>query len=140
MQLKYLHDQMLTDYQNFVDEVTSDASKNKKDFSDSIDIMEEKGIVPSRLLTSGIGLSGEIGEFNEIIKKTLFQGKEIDDHTKQHLKKELGDVMWYVAQGCIALDTSITEIININIEKLQDRYDGGSFDVTRSENRKEGVI
>tara|TARA_B100000941_G_scaffold159601_1_gene113471 strand:+ start:2864 stop:3265 length:402 start_codon:yes stop_codon:yes gene_type:complete len=130
---------LLTDYQEFVDEVSSDATKNTDDFLDAVDILEEQGVEPSRLLTSGIGLSGEVGEFNEIIKKCLFQGKELDEDTVAHLKSELGDIMWYVAQGCLALDTNIEELIDINTAKLKDRYPGG-FDEFRSENRDEDDI
>ena len=125
---------LLTDYQEFVDEVSSDATKNTDDFLDAVDILEEQGVEPSRLLTSGIGLSGEVGEFNEIIKKCLFQGKELDEDTVAHLKSELGDIMWYVAQGCLALDTNIEELIDINTAKLEKRYPGG-FDEFRSDNR-----
>tara|TARA_Y100001958_G_scaffold153779_1_gene141726 strand:- start:189 stop:614 length:426 start_codon:yes stop_codon:yes gene_type:complete len=130
----------LTDYQEFVDEVSSDATKNNDDsFFDALDIVDEQGVEPSRLLTAGIGLSGEVGEFNDIVKKCVFQGKELDDDVVNHLRSELGDIMWYVAQGCIALDTSIEEIIDINTAKLKDRYPGG-FDEFRSDNRDEDDI
>ena len=130
----------LTDYQEFVDEVSSDATKNNDDsFFDALDIVDEQGVEPSRLLTDGIGLSGEVGEFNDIVKKCVFQGKELDDDVVNHLRSELGDIMWYVAQGCIALDTTIEEIIDINTAKLKDRYPGG-FDEFRSDNRDEDDI
>ena len=130
----------LTDYQEFVDEVSSDATKNNDDsFFDALDIVDEQGVEPSRLLTAGIGLSGEVGEFNDIVKKCVFQGKELDDDVVNHLRSELGDIMWYVAQGCIALDTTIEEIIDINTAKLKDRYPGG-FDEFRSDNRDEDDI
>ena len=129
----------LKQYQDFVDEVTSDSSKSLDHMIDSIDLMHEKKLTPSRLLTAGIGLSGEVGEFNEIIKKCIFQGKEMDEDKIIHLRKELGDIMWYVAQACLALNTNIEEIIDINTAKLSDRYPGG-FDTFRSENRKEGDI
>ena len=131
---------LLTDYQEFVDEVSSDATKNNDDsFFDALDIVDEQGVEPSRLLTAGIGLSGEVGEFNDIVKKCVFQGKELDDDVVNHLRSELGDIMWYVAQGCIALDTTIEEIIDINTAKLKDRYPGG-FDEFRSDNRDEDDI
>ena len=130
---------LLSDYQEFVDEVSSDATKNTDDFLDAVDILEEQGVEPSRLLTAGIGLSGEVGEFNEIIKKCLFQGKELDEDTVAHLKSELGDIMWYIAQGCLALNTDIEELIDINTAKLKDRYAGG-FDEFRSDNRDEDDI
>ena len=130
---------LLSDYQEFVDEVSSDATKNTDDFLDAVDILEEQGVEPSRLLTAGIGLSGEVGEFNEIIKKCLFQGKELDEDTVAHLKSELGDIMWYIAQGCLALNTDIEELIDINTAKLEKRYPGG-FDEFRSDNRDEDDI
>ena len=130
----------LMDYQEFVDEVSSDATRNiNNSFTDALDIVDEQGVEPSRLLTAGIGLSGEVGEFNDIVKKCVFQGKELDDDVVNHLRKELGDIMWYVAQGCIALDTNIEEIIEMNTAKLKDRYPGG-FDEFRSENRDEDDI
>ena len=130
---------LLEDYVNFVDEVTSDQSKYFGDMVEALQILQEQGVEASRLLTAGIGMSGEIGEFNEIIKKCVFQGKEMDEDKIIHLRKELGDIMWYVAQACLALNTNIEEIIDINTAKLSDRYPGG-FDSFRSENRKEGDI
>ena len=130
---------LLEDYVNFVDEVTSDQSKYFGDMVEALQILQEQGVEASRLLTAGIGMSGEIGEFNEIIKKCVFQGKEMDEDRIIHLRKELGDIMWYVAQACLALNTNIEEIIDINTAKLSDRYPGG-FDSFRSENRKEGDI
>ena len=130
----------LMDYQEFVDEVSSDTTRNiNNSFTDALDIVDEQGVEPSRLLTAGIGLSGEVGEFNDIVKKCIFQGKELDDDVVNHLRKELGDIMWYVAQGCLALDTSIEELIDINTAKLEKRYPGG-FDEFRSENRAEEDI
>ena len=131
--------ELLNDYQEFVDEVSSDATKHTKDFIDSVEIIDEQGVEPSRLLTASIGLSGEVGEFNDIVKKCVFQGKEMDEDIVTHLKSELGDVMWYVAQGCLALGTNIEELIDINTAKLKDRYPGG-FDEFRSDNRDEGDI
>ena len=125
------------DYIDFVNSVTSDASKNQIDFVDALMIMEEEGAVPSRLLTAALGLNGEASEFSELIKKCIFQGKEYDDTTKNKLKDELSDVMWYIAQGCIALDISIEELIDINMAKLKDRYPTG-FDKGRSNARYMG--
>ena len=122
------------DYIDFVNSVTSDPSKNQIDFVDALMIMEEQGAVPSRLLTAALGLNGEAAEFSELIKKCIFQGKEYDDTTKNKLKDELSDVMWYIAQGCIALDISIEELIDINMAKLKDRYPTG-FDKGRSNAR-----
>ena len=122
------------DYIDFVNSVTSDPSKNQIDFVDALMILEEQGAVPSRLLTAALGLNGEAAEFSELIKKCIFQGKEYDDITKNKLKDELSDVMWYIAQGCIALDTNIEELMDINMAKLKDRYPTG-FDKGRSNAR-----
>ena len=127
------------DYLDFVNSVTSDASKNQIDFVDALMIMEEQGAEPSRLMTAALGLNGEAAEFSEIIKKCIFQGKEFDDDTHKRLKSELSDVMWYVAQGCIALNTSIDELCEINTNKLKERYPEG-FSKDKSENRKEGDL
>ena len=127
------------DYLDFVKSVTSDASKNQIDFVDALMIMEEQGAEPSRLMTAALGLNGEAAEFSEIIKKCIFQGKEFDDDTHKRLKSELSDVMWYVAQGCIALNTSIDELCEINTNKLKERYPEG-FSKDKSENRKEGDL
>ena len=127
------------DYLDFVNSVTSDASKNQIDFVDALMIMEEQGAEPSRLMTAALGLNGEAAEFSEIIKKCIFQGKEFDDDTHKRLKSELSDVMWYVAQGCIALNTSIDELCEINTNKLKERYTHG-FSKDKSENRKEGDL
>ena len=125
---------MSKEYIDFVNSVTSDPSKSQIDFVDALMIMEEQGAVPSRLLTAALGLNGEAAEFSELIKKCIFQGKEYDDITKNKLKDELSDVMWYIAQGCIALDISIEELIDINMAKLKDRYPTG-FDKGRSNAR-----
>ena len=130
---------LLKDYVRFVDEVTSDQSKDLVEMVQALEILEEQGVNPARLLTAGIGMAGECGEFNEIIKKCLFQGKEMDIDKIKHLRSELGDIMWYIAQACLALNTNIEEIIDMNTVKLESRYPGG-FDAFRSENRKEGDI
>lgn len=132
-------ERLLLDYTRFVDEVTSDASKNPDDFSDALDIIDEQGVAPERILTAALGICAEGGEFTEVIKKCVFQGKPMDDHAKFHLKRELGDIMWYISQACIALDTNIEDIIYMNIEKLEARYPDG-FEAFRSNNRSEGDI
>ena len=131
--------ELLEDYVKFVDKVTSPQSKDMFDFIEAIEIIAEQEVNPARLLTAGIGMSGEVGEFNEIIKKCLFQGKEMDENRIAHLRLELCDILWYVAQACLALNTNIEEIIEMNTVKLESRYPGG-FDAFRSENRKEGDI
>ena len=132
--------ELLLDYTRFVDEVTSDASKDSEAFTEALDIIEETSSVPpERLLTAALGICAEGGEFTEVVKKCRFQGKPMDEHTVYHLKRELGDVMWYISQACIALDTSIEDVIYMNIEKLEARYPDG-FESFRSENRSEGDI
>ncbi len=132
--------ELLLDYTRFVDEVTSDASKDSEAFTEALDIIEETSSVPpERLLTAALGICAEGGEFTEVVKKCLLQGKPMDEHTVYHLKRELGDVMWYISQACIALDTSIEDVIYMNIEKLEARYPDG-FESFRSENRSEGDI
>ena len=132
-------DEFLNSYVNFVDRTTSDPSKHLSYFKETCDIIKEQGMAPERMLSAALGLSAESGEFTEIVKKVVFQGTPMDDHTKYHMQRELGDVMWYVAQACIALDTDLDEIISMNISKLEDRYPNG-FEVTRSQNRAEGDI
>ena len=86
-----------------------------------------------------LGICAEGGEFTEVVKKCVFQGKPMDGHTQYHLKGELGDIMWYISHVCIALDTSMEDVIYMNIEKLEMRYPDG-FESFRSENRSEGDI
>ena len=127
-------------YVEFVDAVTSNESKNYYDFAQRIAILQEQGFPTERLLTAAVGMSAEAGEFTEIIKKIIFQGKPVTEENLFHLKRELGDIMWYVAQACIGLDISLDEVMEMNVEKLVARYPGGSFDVHYSENRKEGDL
>jgi NTP pyrophosphatase (non-canonical NTP hydrolase) len=127
-------------YQEFVDAVTSDASTDFVALSDRLVTLDEKGANIERLLTAGVGINAEGGEFLEIIKKMVFQGKPWDDHNREHLIIELGDLMWYVAQACMALGVSFDDVIARNVQKLEKRYPGGSFDVYYSENRVEGDL
>jgi NTP pyrophosphatase (non-canonical NTP hydrolase) len=124
-------------YVEFVDAVTSNESKNYSDFAARIFDLENQNFPTERLLTAAVGMSAEAGEFTEIIKKTIFQGKPVTEENLFHLKRELGDIMWYVAQACMGLGTSLDEIMEMNVEKLVARYPGGEFDVYYSENRKE---
>ena len=125
----------LEKYAVFVDGVTSNPSKDYKSFLDSIEYLDGEGSNVQRLLTAAVGISAEGGEFMEIVKKMLFQGKPWNDDNREHLIIELGDVMWYVMQACKALDVSLDEVIAGNVEKLKKRYPGGDFDVYHSENR-----
>ena len=127
-------------YALFVDGVTSDSSKDYKSFLDSIEYLDGEGSNVQRLLTAAVGISAEGGEFMEIVKQMLFQGKPWDEHNRKHHIIELGDVMWYVMQACKALDVSIEEVVAGNVYKLKKRYPGGEFNVYQSENRKEGDL
>ena len=127
-------------YQKFVDAVTSDASTDFLALSDRLVALDEKGANIERLLTAGVGINAEGGEFLEIIKKMVFQGKPWNDDNREHLIIELGDLMWYVAQACMALGVSFDDVIARNVQKLEKRYPGGSFDVYYSENRVEGDL
>ena len=122
-------------YEEFVDAVTSDSSKDFELFADRLVELDRKGANIERLTPAAVGMSAESGEFMEIVKKMVFQGKPWDEHNRKHLIIELGDVMWYVAQACMALDISFEEVIEGNIKKLEKRYPGGSFDINDSENR-----
>lgn len=130
---------LLIDYQHFVDAVTSDESKDPDAFGDALDVIDDFGVPPERLITAAMGLSAESGEFTEIVKKCLFQGKPMDEQTIWHAKRELGDICWYLVQACIALDTNLEEVIYMNTDKLESRYPDG-FDSFRSENREEGDL
>jgi len=128
-------------YIEFVRETTSPASS---DFAQLLSRMTEleandDADVP-RLMTAAFGISAEAGEFTEVVKKMFLQGKPYNEENVFHLKRELGDIMWYVAQACMALDTNIEEVLQMNYEKLSARYPEGTFDVWRSENRKEGDL
>lgn len=122
-------------YQEFVDAVTSDASKDFLALTERMVELDQKGANIERLLTAGVGMNAEAGEFLEIIKKMLFQGKPWNQDNKEHLIIELGDVIWYITQACIALGVSLDEVISGNVDKLMKRYPGGNFDVYYSENR-----
>ena len=137
---KYAEGVSTEKYLEFVNAVTSDESKHDGHFQDRLKNLKSKGFDTNRFLTAAVGLCAESGEFTEVIKKIVFQGKEPTEENLFHLKRELGDIMWYVAQACMALDVSIDEIIEMNVEKLKARYPGGEFDVHYSENRKQGDL
>ena len=127
-------------YVEFVDAVTSNESKNYSHFAARIFDLENENFPTERLLTAAVGMSAEAGEFTEIIKKIIFQGKPVNEENLFHLKRELGDIMWYVAQACIGLNISLDEVMEMNVDKLVARYPGGNFNVHYSENRKEGDL
>ena len=125
-------------YTHFVDAVTSDSSKDFVSLADRLGELDREGANIERLTTAGVGLAAESGEFLEIVKKMVFQGKPWNDDNREHLIIELGDVMWYVAQACMALDVSFDDVVRGNVRKLEKRYPGGSFSVEKSENRAAG--
>jgi|TARA_B100000925_G_scaffold125990_1_gene93973 NTP pyrophosphatase (non-canonical NTP hydrolase) len=127
-------------YLQFVNAVTSEESKDYESFIARLEDLKKEDFPTERLLTAAVGMSAEAGEFTEVIKKMIFQGKPVNEENLFHLKRELGDIMWYVAQACMGLNVSFNEIVEMNVEKLQARYPGGSFDVHYSENRKEGDL
>jgi len=122
-------------YEEFVAAVTSDCSTNFVDFADRIGELDRQGANIERLLTAGVGINAEGGEFLEIVKKMVFQGKPWNEDNREHLIIELGDILWYVAQATMALDISFDEVVATNVKKLEKRYPGGEFDVFKSENR-----
>ena len=127
-------------YLDFVNAVTSEPSKDFEAFVYRVQELEGEEFPAERLLTASVGMSAEAGEFTEVVKKIIFQGKPVNEENLFHLKRELGDIMWYVAQACIGLNTSIDEIMEMNVEKLRSRYPGGEFSVKNSEVRKEGDL
>ena len=130
-------------YAEFVMAVTSKESRVAADFLDRVrEIHYDKDTVINvpLLLTAMIGMTSEAGEAQEILKKVLFQGKPYTEEPRQHLIKELGDVIWYWVNACNALQIDPNKVIALNVEKLQARYPGGTFDAFYSENRKEGDI
>lgn len=138
--MKQQTQQFMKNYSDFCDAVTSEESQQTAALMKRMQELEQQGCKVARLNTAQAGLAAEAGEFGEIVKKILFQGKPYTDDSVYHMKRELGDVMWYMMQACIALDLDLTQIIEENVQKLEKRYPGGSFDVWHSENRKEGDL
>ena len=128
-------------YIEFVRQTTSPASS---DFAQLLarmtDLEASADADVPRLLTAALGMSAEAGEFTEVVKKIILQGKPYTEENVFHMKRELGDICWYIAQACMALDTNFREIMEMNYEKLSARYPEGAFDVYRSENRVEGDL
>ena len=135
---------MTVDTERYLDFVAGVTSQPSTDLPTLLSRMTELNVsddadIP-RLLTAALGLTAESGEFTEVIKKIILQGKPYNEDNVFHLKRELGDICWYLAQACMALDTTFDEIIEMNVEKLKARYPGGEYDVHNSENRKEGDL
>ena len=128
-------------YLDFVEGVTSEPSKDFAKLLARMTELEATGDADlPHLLTAALGLTAEAGEFTEVVKKIILQGKPYNEDNVFHMKRELGDICWYIAQACMALDTTFDEIIEMNVDKLKARYPGGQFNVHKSENRKAGDV
>ena len=125
-------------YTEFVDRVTSEPSKDFTALMERYAELKSQGCNIQRLDTAASGMSAEAGEFMEIVKKMKFQGKPYDEDNKEHLMLELGDILWYASQACMALGVRMEEVIYMNTIKLAARYPDGEFTVEKSENRAEG--
>lgn len=131
----------LNKYADFTFELASENSKDLESFIENLRYLDSISDVNIPLLiTAGIGLSSEGGEFNEIVKKMLFQGKPLNEDNIFHMKRELGDIMWYWVNACNALGLNPNDVIEENVNKLMARYPGGNFDVHYSENRKDNDL
>ena len=126
-------------YRDFVGAVTSDASNDLEAMIVRLRELNEVVNI-SLLMTGAIGMSAEGGEFAEVVKKCVFQGKPMNEDTIFHMKRELGDIAWYLVNACRAIGEDPSAIIEENVRKLEARYPGGAFDVSHSENRKDGDI
>jgi NTP pyrophosphatase (non-canonical NTP hydrolase) len=127
-------------YIEFVRQTTSSASSDFAALLARMTELEANDADVPRLLTAALGMSAEAGEFTEVVKKIILQGKPYNEENVFHMKRELGDICWYLAQACMALDTNFDEVLEMNYEKLSARYPEGAFDVYRSENRVDGDI
>jgi NTP pyrophosphatase (non-canonical NTP hydrolase) len=131
----------LNKYKDFVQAVTSEESNSKVAMQNRMEAIEvDSGVNTALLLTGAIGIASEGGEFSEIVKKCIFQGKPMDAETQFHIKRELGDIIWYWINSCRALGLDPNDVVAENVNKLKARYPGGEFDVYYSENRKEGDL
>ena len=140
----------LLKYQDFVEAVTSQPSNDLTTFMNRLDQIDGNWDVEAQghgpdinvplLLTAALGLAAETGEFCEIPKKMYFQGKPLNEENLFHMKRELGDIMWYWINACRALNLEPNDVIAENVRKLEARYPGGKFDAYYSENRKDGDL
>lgn len=136
----------LNRYKEFVAAVTSNQSNDLAEFVETLQNLERKAAtdgIPLNiplLMTASTGLASEGGEFSEIVKKMVFQGKPFNEDNRFHMKRELGDILWYWVNACRALGYDPNEVVVENVKKLESRYPGGVFDVYHSENRKEGDL
>ena len=127
-------------YIDFVKQTTSAPSLEYPVFLTRINELEASGANVTQLLTAAFGLTAEAGEFTEVVKKIVFQGKPYSEENTFHMKLELGDICWYLAQACMALDISFDDVLQMNFEKLSARYPEGTFSIERSEVRSEGDV
>ena len=135
--------EQVIDYDKYLDFVYKTTSAPSTDFyvlKERIDELQRDGADVARLATAAFGLSAEAGEFTEIVKKIILQGKPYSEENIFHMKRELGDIFWYMAQAAMALDTTFDELMDMNYQKLSARFPEGAFDVYCSENRKEGDV
>lgn len=132
----------LKKYEQFVEGVTSKPSNEINELIYRLRDLSGQGpaLNVSLLLTGGIGLASESGEFNEIVKKMIFQGKPWNDETRFHLFRELGDIAWYFVNACRSIGADPNDVIAENVRKLESRYPGGQFNVHHSENRQDGDL
>lgn len=130
----------LNKYSDFVKAVTSNESNDAAAFMARVTELEKEGINVPLLITGYTGLSAEGGEFAEIPKKIIFQGKPVTEEAIFHMKRELGDILWYWINSCRALGLDPNDVIAENVHKLESRYPGGEFDPFYSENRKSGDL
>ena len=127
-------------YLEFVKEVTSAPSLDWPVCAARLSELEVNDCNVTQLMTAALGLCAESGEFTEVVKKIFLQGKPYNEENIFHMKREMGDIMWYLAQACMALDISIDEVMGMNFDKLSARYPEGTFSIERSENRVEGDL
>ena len=127
-------------YIEFVRQTTSPASSEYPKLVERLNELEGQGADVSRLMTAAFGMSAEAGEFTEVVKKIFLQGKPYTEDNVFHMKRELGDLCWYIAQACMALDITFEEVLEMNYEKLSARYPEGTFSVYKSENREDGDV
>ena len=130
----------MNNYIEFVKQTTSPPSLDYAIMAARLAELEVNDVNTTQLLTAALGLTAESGEFTEVVKKIVFQGKHYNEDNVFHMKRELGDICWYLAQAFMALDTNFDEILDMNIEKLSARYPDGTFNEYYSENRKEGDL
>jgi NTP pyrophosphatase (non-canonical NTP hydrolase) len=140
----------LNRYKDFVEAVTSKPSNDLTTFMNRLDELDGNWDAGTQthgpdinvplLLTAALGLAAETGEFCEIPKKIYFQGKPLTEENVFHMKRELGDIMWYWINACRALQLDPNDVVEENVNKLKARYPGGEFDVHHSENRRQGDL